>query len=204
MWNIFFHRCEDGGRNIFPAKLTSTHSYCFCWVRCRHCSDYDAWGVSGIYEAQGAKWQGITKLKQQSFVYLPPQINFLGFLGKWKAVKENQKAFEEYKKAFAESSKALWKIERRCGKQKAKGESWKAVKEPQKAIEKTYKAIEENQFMSEDNWNSSKENWILGQENLDFPKTFSRLWWFLSLALAQDLLPRASMDLHDWFRQIAP
>jgi hypothetical protein len=50
-------------------------------------------------------------------------MNFLGFLGKWKAAKENRKAFEEYKKAFAKSSKALQKVERHCGKQKAKGES---------------------------------------------------------------------------------
>ena len=47
----------------------------------------------------------------------------LGFLGKWKAVKENQKAFEEYKKAFAKSSKATQKVERQCGKQKVKGKS---------------------------------------------------------------------------------
>ncbi len=53
-------------------------------------------------------------------------MNFLGFLGKWKAVKENQKAFEEYKKAFAKSSKALQKVERRHrGKQKAEGKSAK-------------------------------------------------------------------------------
>jgi hypothetical protein len=50
-------------------------------------------------------------------------MNFLRFLGKWKAVKENQKAFEEYKKAFAKSSKALQKVERHHGKQKAKGKS---------------------------------------------------------------------------------
>ena len=25
-----------------------------CWVRCTHCSDYEAWGASGNYEAQGA------------------------------------------------------------------------------------------------------------------------------------------------------
>ena len=72
MREIFFHRCEVGGRNIYPAKLTSTHSYCFCWVRCRHCSNYDARGASGNYEAWGAKWRGITKLEQQSFVYLLP------------------------------------------------------------------------------------------------------------------------------------
>ncbi len=147
----FFHRCEVGRRNIYPAKLTSTHSYCFCQVRCRHCSDYDARGASGNYEAQGAKWRGITKLKQQSVVYLPPQINFLRFLGKWKAIEENQKAFEEYKKAFAESSKASRKVERRRGKQKAEGKSRKAVKEPWKAVEETHKAVEENQFTSEDN-----------------------------------------------------
>ena len=50
-------------------------------------------------------------------------MNFLGFLGKWKAVKENRKAFEEYKKAFAKSSKVLQKVERRHGKQKAEGKS---------------------------------------------------------------------------------
>ncbi len=50
-------------------------------------------------------------------------MNFLEFLGKWKAVKENQKAFEEYKKAFVKSSKASQKVERHCGKQKAKGKS---------------------------------------------------------------------------------
>ncbi len=48
-------------------------------------------------------------------------MNFLGFLGKWKAIKKNQKAFEEYKKAFAKSSKASQKVERRRGKQKAEG-----------------------------------------------------------------------------------
>ncbi len=105
MREIFFHKCEVGGKNIYPAKPTSTHSYCFCWVRCRYCSDYEARGASGNYEAQGAKWQGITKLEYQSFVYLPPQIDFLGFLGKWKAVEENQKAFEENQKAFGESRK---------------------------------------------------------------------------------------------------
>jgi hypothetical protein len=25
-----------------------------CWVRCRHCSDYEAWGASGNYKARGA------------------------------------------------------------------------------------------------------------------------------------------------------
>jgi hypothetical protein len=50
-------------------------------------------------------------------------MNALGFLGKWKAVKENQKAFEEYKKFFAKSSKALQKVERHCRKQKDKGKS---------------------------------------------------------------------------------
>ena len=49
-------------------------------------------------------------------------MDFLGFLGKWKAIEENWKAFEEYKKAFAESRKASWKVERRCRKQKAEGE----------------------------------------------------------------------------------
>ncbi len=72
MQKIFFHRCEVGGRNSYPAKPTSTHSDCFCWVRCRHCSDYKAWGASGNYKAWGANWQGIMKLEYQSFVYLPP------------------------------------------------------------------------------------------------------------------------------------
>ena len=72
MREIFFHKCEVGGKNIYPAKPTSTHSYCFCWVRCRYCSDYEARGASGNYEARGAKWRGITKLEYQSFVYLPP------------------------------------------------------------------------------------------------------------------------------------
>ncbi len=50
-------------------------------------------------------------------------MNFLGFLWKWKAVKENGNAFEEYKKAFAKSSKASQKVERSRGKQKAEGKS---------------------------------------------------------------------------------
>jgi hypothetical protein len=50
-------------------------------------------------------------------------MNFLGILGKWKAVKENRKAFEEYKKAFAKSNKALQKVEKHCRKQKADGKS---------------------------------------------------------------------------------
>jgi hypothetical protein len=29
---------------------------------------------------------------------LPPLIDFLGFLGKWKAIEENQKAVEENRK----------------------------------------------------------------------------------------------------------
>jgi hypothetical protein len=37
-------------------------------------------------------------------------------------------------------------------------------------------------------------------KNLDFPKTLSRLWRFWGLVLAPDLLPRARMDLHDWFQ----
>ncbi len=204
MREIFFHICEVGGINIYPAKPTSTHSYCFCWVRCRHCSNYEARGASGNYKARGAKWQGITKLKQRSFVYLPPQINFLRFLGNWKAVEENRKAFEENQKAFAESRKASRKVERRCRKQKAIGESWKAVDETQKAVAETRKAVKENRLTSEEIWIWSKENQILGQENLDFPKTFSRLWQFWGLALTQDLLPGASMNLHDWFRLIAP
>ena len=57
-----------------------------------------------------------TKLGQQSFVYLPLQIDFLGFLGKWKAVEENWKAIEENWKAFAESRKALRKAESRWQK----------------------------------------------------------------------------------------
>ena len=39
------------------------------------------------------------------------QIDFLGFLGKWKAVEENWKAAEENWKAAAESRKGLWKVE---------------------------------------------------------------------------------------------
>ncbi len=27
---------------------------CLCWVRCTHCSNYEAWGASGNYEARGA------------------------------------------------------------------------------------------------------------------------------------------------------
>ncbi len=50
-------------------------------------------------------------------------MNFLGFLRKWKAVKENQKAFEKYKKAFAKSSKVSQKVERHRRKQKDKGKS---------------------------------------------------------------------------------
>jgi hypothetical protein len=63
MWEIFFHKCEVGGKNIYPAKPTSTHFYCFCWVRCRHCCDYDSRGASGNYHARGVKWQGIMKLE---------------------------------------------------------------------------------------------------------------------------------------------
>ncbi len=50
-------------------------------------------------------------------------MNFLGFLGKWKAIKKNQKAFEEYKKVFAKSSKASQRVERDRGKQKDEGKS---------------------------------------------------------------------------------
>jgi hypothetical protein len=62
MWEIFFHRCEVGGRIFIPPNL-HLHSCCFCWVRCRHCSDYDGRAASGNYEARGAKWRGITKLE---------------------------------------------------------------------------------------------------------------------------------------------
>jgi hypothetical protein len=43
-------------------------------------------------------------------------MDFLGFLGKWKAIEENWKAAEENQKSKAESRKALQKVERRYGK----------------------------------------------------------------------------------------
>jgi hypothetical protein len=42
---------------------------------------------------------------------LPPQIDFLGFLGKWKAVEENQKAIEESGKPLRKIRKPLRKAE---------------------------------------------------------------------------------------------
>ncbi len=64
---------------------------------------------------------GITKLGERVewrkyeaqiviFVYLPPEIDFLRFLGKRKAVEENRKAVEESWKAVEESGKLLKKI----------------------------------------------------------------------------------------------
>ncbi len=99
-----------------------------------------------------------------------------------------------------ESRKLSRKVERRCRKQKAIGKNQKAVKENWKAVKETWKAVEENRFLSKENWISREENWILGMENLDFPKAFSRLWQCWGLALTPDLLPRARMDLHDWFQ----
>ncbi len=52
-----------------------------------------------------------------------PSIDFLGFLGKWKAIEENQKALEENQKAMAESRKASRKVEGVADSRKA---SWKA------------------------------------------------------------------------------
>jgi hypothetical protein len=42
-----------------------------------------------------------------------PQIDFLGFLGKWKAVDKNWKAVGENQKAVGESRKPLKKAESR-------------------------------------------------------------------------------------------
>jgi hypothetical protein len=44
---------------------------------------------------------------------LPPYIDFLGFLGKRKAIEENWKAIEENWKAVEESRKLLKKAESR-------------------------------------------------------------------------------------------
>ncbi len=148
-------------------------------------------------QSSESKWPEIRSL-DIDFVYLLPQIDFLGFLGKCKAVEENRKAVEENQKAFAGSRKALRKVERHCGKQKAIDKSRIVIEETWRAIEKTRKAVAENQFTSEENWILSKENWILGQENLDFPKTISSFWRFWGLVLTPDLLPRAHMDLLDW------
>ncbi len=35
--DFFFRRCEVDGRNIYPAKPTSTHSYCFCPISVSRC-----------------------------------------------------------------------------------------------------------------------------------------------------------------------
>ncbi len=45
-------------------KILNKHTSCYttkdctakllCWVRCRHCSNYKAWGASGNYKARGA------------------------------------------------------------------------------------------------------------------------------------------------------
>ncbi len=40
----------DFGDKLFEEQLHAQ----LCWVRCTHCSDYEAWGASGNYKAWGA------------------------------------------------------------------------------------------------------------------------------------------------------
>ncbi len=77
--------------------------------RCRQCS--------GNYEARGASG-GKYKARIVIFRIIAAVIDFLGFLGKqkaveesWKAVEENWKAVEESRKAVEESGKPLKKAE---------------------------------------------------------------------------------------------
>jgi hypothetical protein len=104
-----------------------------CWGRCRHSSaNYEARGASGgKYEAQIV-----------IFCILAAVDRFnLGFLGKRKAVEENQKAIEENWKALAESRKALRKAERHCGKQKGVAESRKPLTKVGKPLRKIGKPL---------------------------------------------------------------
>ncbi len=64
-------------------------------------------GITKLGARVGERVAKSTKLKYWSFVYFLPQIDFLGFLGKQKAVEENWKALEENWKAIEENQKAI-------------------------------------------------------------------------------------------------
>jgi hypothetical protein len=71
---------------------------------------------------------------------LPPQIDFTGFLRKWKAVEENQKAGEEIGKPF-QKAESRWRN--------------------RKAVEEDFLGFLGNEKAVEGNWTLSEENWIL-------------------------------------------
>jgi hypothetical protein len=83
-----------------PAHWQQQRHHDKCWGRCRHCSgNYEAWRASGgKYEA----WIVI--------FWILAAVDFLRFLGKWKAVEENWKAIEESRKPLTKVGKPLKKI----------------------------------------------------------------------------------------------
>jgi hypothetical protein len=64
----------------------------------------------------GEQVAGNTKLEKRSFVYLPPMIDFFGFLEKWKPLRKIGKPLRKI-------GKPLRKADRCCGKQKGIAES---------------------------------------------------------------------------------
>ncbi len=86
--------------------------------------------------------------------------------------------------------KPLWKLEMRRRKQKAVEEIRKPLKKMDfSEIGKPLKKIE---FLV-------RKIGFWAKKISIFPKTFSSFWQFWGLVLTPNLLPRARMDLLDWF-----
>ncbi len=97
-----------------------------CWVRCRHCSDYKAWGASGNYEARGASGdyeaQGASGGKYEArmviFCILAAVNRFFSDFS------ERGKPMRKIGKPLKKIEKPLKKAESRWRKRKAIEENW--------------------------------------------------------------------------------
>ncbi len=90
-------------------------------MRCTHCSNYKAWGLSGNYKARGGSgnfeaWGasgGKYEARMVIFCILAAENRFSQISRKRKAVEENRKAIEENWEAVEEIRKPLKKTESR-------------------------------------------------------------------------------------------
>ncbi len=138
-----------------------------CWVRCTHCSDYEARGASGNYKARGVSGR---KYKARKVIFrILAAVNRFSWISRkeescWGKSESRQGKLESRwrnQKAVEESGKPLKKAESRWGKSESHWRERKAVEESRKPIG--------------ENWISCEENWILGERNLDIGERFHNI-----------------------------
>jgi hypothetical protein len=145
---------------IYFFHFKYTNSYKYCWVRCTHCSDYEAQGASGNYEAWGAS--GDYEARGAS-----------GDYNAWGASGGKYEAWMEIFCILAAVNIFSWisrKEESRWGKSESRWGKLESRWRKRKAVEESRKPIGENQI-------SCEENRILGEGNLNIGDSFPTCDW---------------------------